>query len=123
MRFNKEFDFNNSKNIKSFRVVTSFSLLEPYYTFVEVTLGEDINFFYTRARIIGYLKDQNLSNLIKEKTSFFADTRYKKDISFDKFFDMLKHNKELLNDTLDTLEYLIVKHIDLIKGENKLWEK
>ena len=122
MKFDKEYDFTGT-NIKRFRVVCEFNNLKPYFAYVEILVGEDKDYIYTRARLLGYVKDENMHDFVNTGLNLFGDTRYKHDVSLDKFFDIIQHNSELLNDTLDTLDYLIIKHIDKIKEENRLWEK
>ena len=53
-----------------------------------------------------------------------AQTRYDMDISLDEFFELFKTREDILNDSLDTLEYLINNYKEKVLNEvlNLKWE-
>ncbi len=122
MKFSSSFDFNN-KEFKTLNIVTLFDALNPIYTHVSIKIAKEDS-IYVECSIIGYSKDENLISYKKANLNLSAQTRYDMDISLDEFFELFKTREDILNDSLDTLEYLINNYKEKVLNEvlNLKWE-
>ena len=124
MEFNKQFDFTN-KVYKETNLVSKFDSIKNCLAFINLRVSKENNYIFVSARLIGYTKDEYNLNYVKSNLFLEGQTRYETNISIEEFFNRLKDDEDLLNDTLDTLDYIISKHSKEIESEvnNIKWEK
>lgn len=115
MEFKSSFDYNN-KEYKSLNMVTQFESFKPLYIHVYIRIAKEES-IYVECSMIGYSKDEALNNYQKSNLHMAAQTRYDVDMSLDEFYELFKSSKDLLNDSLDTLEYLINNYKEKVLNE------
>ncbi len=123
MDFKHSFDFENKK-IKEFNVVSSFDVIKPLFAKVYVQIAKSDDLVYVSCQLVGYSKDENLESFNKSNIGLEAQTRYESKLSLEDFYDFFTSNEYMLNDSLDTLEYLINSYKEKVLNEvlNLKWE-
>ncbi len=90
--------------------------------YVQIAKSDDL--VYVSCQLVGYSKDENLESFNKSNIGLEAQTRYEFKLSLEDFYDFFTSNEYMLNDSLDTLEYLINSYKEKVLNEvlNLKWE-
>ncbi len=121
--FNTKFDFTN-KQYRTFQFICEIEEIKPYLAYILCKMAKEENYIICQMELLGVCHDANNTTFHPLGTDFYSQTKYNYEGSLDSFNSLIRDDKDLLEDALSSLLYIITKHKDVIKeGIDKIrWE-
>ncbi len=121
--FNTKFDFTN-KQSRTFQFICEIDEIKPYLAYILCKMAKDDNYIICQMELLGVCHDQNNTKFYPLGTDFYSQTRYDYTGSLDSFNSLIRDDKDLLEDALSSLLFIINKHKDEVReGVDKIrWE-
>lgn len=112
--FNKRFDFKN-KQYRTFQFITEIDEIKPYLAYVLCKMAKDGDYIICEMNLLGVCKDQNHLDFKPLGKDFYSQTKYNYTGSLDSFNSLIRDDKDVLEDALEGLLYLLNKHKEEVK--------
>lgn len=112
--FNKRFEFNGHK-YRTFQFITEIDEVKPYLAYVLCKMAKDKNYIICEMNLLGVCLNKDNLDFKPLGKDFYSQTRYEFDQELDAFASLIRDDKDLLEDALSGLLYLLNKHKDEVK--------
>ncbi len=121
--FKEKFDFTN-KQYRTFQFICEIEEIKPYLAYILCKMAKDGEYIICQMELLGVCHDANNTKFYPLGQDFYAQTKYNYTGSLDSFNSLIRDDKDVLEDALSGLLYLIEKHKDVVKkGVDEIrWE-
>ena len=109
--FNKKFEFEG-KQYRTFQFICEIEEIKPYLAYILCKMAKEDDYIICEMNLLGVCHDQDNTEFVPLGKDFYSQTKYNYTGSLDSFNSLIRDDKDLLEDALASLLYLLNKHKD-----------